>query len=73
MENYMPTKEKVRTGPKSKKPEDIHKAVAFYVPQKDIDAFGGIEFAREFSARMFERHLEKIKTGKIKKGSYNIP
>lgn len=69
MENInMPTQEKVRTGPKSKKPEDIHKAVAFYAPQKDIDTFGGIEFARKFCAAAFAEHLEHIKTSRAKRG-----
>lgn len=74
MENtYMATKviEKVRTGPKAKAPEDKHKAIAFYAPQRDIDDFGGMEFAREFVDNMFQKHLAKIKSGKVKKGTYN--
>lgn len=73
MENTdMATKtiEKVRTGPKAKDPKDKHKPIVNYAPQREIDEFGGIEFAREFADVMFKRHLEKIRAGKVKKGTF---
>jgi len=77
MENIaMKTLEKVRTGPKTKAPEERHKPVVHYATVKDITDFGGgdyetgIALARAYAAKTFEEFLDKIRAKKAKPGKF---